>query len=142
MNKKSFEVCFEHKLRSADRVLTQYYNECLAPEGIRATQLSVLRALNTVGSATASQLINVLVLEQTSLSRLLKPLIRDGFIQALSSGVDGREKLLSLTPEGQPLHDRGMKHWTQAQQRLREHLGAPSAAELIALCDRVIAIKQ
>lgn len=141
MDKQFEEICFSLKLRSADRVLTQYYNECLAPEGIRATQFAVIRALKALKESNANQLIDILVLEQASLSRLLKLLVRDGLVKELP-GVDGREKRISLTTEGELLYGRASKRWQVAQKQLQKHLGSNHSAELLELCDRVIAFKK
>lgn len=135
------QICFSLKLRSADRVLTQFYNECLAPEGIRATQFAVIRALKMMNEANANQLIDILVLEQASLSRLLKLLVRDDLVKELP-GIDGREKRLSLSPEGDALYGRAIKRWEVAQKQLQKHLGSNHATELLELCDRVIAFKK
>ena len=90
MESKKSEICLAHALRRADRVVSQLYNEHLAPLGIRATQFSVLRALDISGTTTASVIQDMLVMEQTTVSRALKPLIRDGYI-SVTEGATKRE---------------------------------------------------
>jgi len=63
------EICLAHCLRSADRVISQLYNESLAPLGLRITQFSLVRALHLLGGCTATRLREVLVLEQATVSR-------------------------------------------------------------------------
>ena len=73
MKSKKSEQCLAHAIRRADRVVSQLYNEYLAPLGIRVTQFSILRALDTLGTTTASQIQDVLVMDQTTVSTDLTP---------------------------------------------------------------------
>jgi len=60
---KKPNIYLAHTLRKADRVVTQLYNEYLAPLDIRVTQLSVLKPLHVLGSTTALQIQEALVME-------------------------------------------------------------------------------
>ena len=137
---KQPEICLAHSIRRADRVLTQLYNEYLAPLGIRITQFSVLRALHYLDSTTATQIQEVLVLEQATVSRTLKPLIRDGYIR-VAEGSSKREKILSLTTEGKTLYNQALKPWHEAQIALKKKLGSGIDETLIDLSERIVAIK-
>ena len=141
MNMKKSEICLSHSLRRADRVVSQLYNEYLAPLGIRITQFSVLRALHFLGSTTASRIQEVLVMDQTTVSRTLKPLIRDGYI-AVAEGATKREKALSLSPEGEELYNRALGPWKNAQKMLKQKLGRGNDALLIELSRQIVAIKR
>ncbi len=136
-----YELCLAHALRRADRVISQLYNEHLAPLGLRVTQFSVLRALDLMGKTTAAQLREALVLEQATISRALKPLIRDGYIQ-VEPGVDGREKQLSLSKQGKQLYNKALVPWQQAQEKLQAKLGKQSAKDLINLSNLIVETKQ
>ena len=140
MDSKNSEMCLAHAIRRADRVVSQLYNEHLAPLGIRVTQYSVLRALDMLGSTTASQIQQLLVMDQTTVSRALKPLIRDGYISVVE-GATKREKALSLSPAGKKLYQRALGPWNEAQKAFRKKLKKGQDDLLIELSQQVVSMK-
>jgi len=138
--KHQFEPCFALNIRQADRVISQIYSEYLSPLRLKSTQFTVLRALHIMGSTTAKQLQEALVMEQATVSRALKPLIRDGYIFS-SEGSDKREKVLSLSKEGQALFKQGEALWSQAQAHLREQLGGDFQEKLLTLSKQIVSLK-
>lgn len=140
MTLKKSDICLAHSLRRADRVVTQLYNEYLAPLDIRSTQFSVLKALHTIGCTTASQIQEALVMEQATISRALKPLVRDGYI-AVGEGANKREKALSLTPQGKKLYQQALGPWNEAQKQLRKIIGQGQDDLLIELSRQIVSIK-
>ena len=141
MELKKSEICLGHSLRRADRVMSQLYNEYLAPVGLRITQFSVLRAISMLGNGiTASQIQEGLVMDQTTVSRALKPLIRDGYIE-VTQGVNKREKLLKLTDSGKELYTQALVPWKKAQKAFKQKLGATQTDNLIELSRQVVALK-
>jgi MarR family transcriptional regulator for hemolysin len=140
MEAKKSEICLAHALRRADRVVSQLYNEHLAPLGLRVTQFSILRALDIMGNTTASQVQEMLVMDQTTVSRALKPLIRDGYI-SVAEGATKREKSLSLSTEGKKLYQRALVPWNEAQKSFRKKLGKGQDDHLIALSNQVVSTK-
>ncbi|MEO0443502.1 MAG: MarR family transcriptional regulator [Pseudomonadota bacterium] len=133
---KKSDICLAHSLRSADRVVSQHYNEYLAPLGVRNTQFSILRMLHKVGTTTATHIQDALVLDQTTVSRAVKLLIRDGHV-IVGQGQTKREKALSLTKEGEKLYQQALGPWQQAQKSLRKKLG-PGKDELLIELSRLI----
>ena len=140
MESKKSDICLAHALRRADRVVSQLYNEHLAPLGIRVTQFSVLRALDIQGTTTASQVQELLVMDQTTVSRALKPLIRDGYI-SVAEGATKREKSLSLSAKGKKLYDQACGPWNEAQKAFRKKLAKGQDDLLIELSSQVVAMK-
>ena len=138
--KENIETCLAQRLRRADRVLSQFYNEYLASVGLKVTQFSLLRALDIIGKTTASELQEKLIMEQATVSRGIKPLIRDGYIQ-VAEGSNKREKALSLTPAGKTLFKQALIPWQQAQNAFKQHLGDGGDLELIELSQRIVAVK-
>lgn len=135
-----YQACLALSIRKADRVISQIYSDYLSPLGLKSTQFTVLRALHILGSTTAKQLREALVMEQATVSRALKPLIRDAYIVA-SEGEDKREKLLALSKEGQALYKEGEKLWLQAQTFLKNELGTGSEEALLSLSEKIVTLK-
>lgn len=109
-------------LRKASRFITSLYDEYLRPVGLRATQLSVLMALEQAGSVTITSLSEILLMDRTTLPRDLKPLERQGWV-SITEGEDRRKRFIALTPEGRELLKRTLPLWEQAQIRIRDYMG-------------------
>lgn len=140
MNQKNPNICLAHTLRRADRVVSQLYNEYLAPVGLRVTQFTILRTLALTGTTTASQIRTTLVMDQTTVSRALKPLIRDGYI-TVGEGATRREKALSLSAQGKKLYEKALVPWGEAQEMLRKKLAGGQEDILIQLSREIVAMK-
>ena len=140
MKKTEIEPCFGYSIRRANRVISQIYNEHFASIGLRGTQFTMLRALHYMGTTTAAQLREALVLEQTTVSRALQPLIRDGYIVA-SEGETKREKNLSLTREGETLYQQALVPWQAAQQQVKKVLSTTQQENLLRLNKKIVGMK-
>lgn len=139
MNK--LDRCLNLELRKANRVLSQIYDSYMAKCGLKTSQFSILRAVNFLKNTTNRQLQDVLVLDQTTLSRGLKPLIRDGYI-AVKEGVDRRQKELLLTKEGKALFSEAEALWLDAQRYVESCLGDDTKQQLISLSKSIVKLKQ
>ena len=60
-------------LRQAARHVTQFYDQCLAPAGLRSTQYSILSRLARSGPMTINLLAADLVMDRTTLGRNIRP---------------------------------------------------------------------
>jgi DNA-binding MarR family transcriptional regulator len=114
--------CACANLRRAARAVTRLYNGKLQPDGIEITQFTLLMTLDRTGEITQGRLGEILALDSTSLTRMLKLLEKRGWIKA-RVGADRRHRLLRLTPSGQGKLARSLPRWEQAQKRLQQSLG-------------------
>ena len=133
-------TCMNLSYRKAARVITQIYDSELAEVGLKCGQFSILRAVLKMRQTTNVELQEVLVLEQTTLTRGLGPLIRDGFIKS-EPGEDKRQKLLSLTPKGKKLYDKADVKWQQAQDSVISKLGSKTAEKILKMNQKLVALK-
>src|SRR5207342_2967570 len=88
--------CLCNALRQADRAVSRLYDEELRGVGLRTTQYSLLRWLRHAGEVRQRDLGALTSLDETTLTRNLRPLIDAGWV-AIRPGEDRREKLVSLT---------------------------------------------
>ncbi|WP_288129553.1 MarR family transcriptional regulator [Microbulbifer sp.] len=139
--KPQVEPCLALHLRKANRVLTQLYDHDMAVHGIKITQFAILRAIHFLGETTNRGLQDVLVLDQTTLSRNLKPLLRDGYLETLP-GADRREKRLQLSSSGRRLYQQACKSWARTQGALKSLLGNELTDQLLAVGEAVVALKE
>lgn len=112
--------CFN--LRKTTRVITQFYDHCLSPAGIRITQFSLLVSMAAEPTQTLTQLATNLVMDRTTLTRNLKPLEKAGLIQSISA-KDRRSKAYALTEKGQEALRIGIPLWHNAQKKVTDLLG-------------------
>lgn len=130
--------CLCASLRRAARAVTQVYDRALRPVGLRATQLTLLQALERGEGITPSRLGMQLAIDATTLSRTLRPLQRRGWI-ASASATDRRERRLHLTPAGRRQLARVQKQWDGVQARLRKRLGRGEWRRIMAALEHVTA---
>jgi DNA-binding MarR family transcriptional regulator len=117
-------------LRQADRHVTQFYDQCLAPSGLRVTQFSILARLKRSGPLTINALARELVMDRTTLGRTMLPLERDGLLRIQDGAQDRRRKELHLTMEGSERFRAAVRLWREAQVRFETAFGHERAAKL------------
>jgi len=119
-------------LRQAARHVSQFYDQALAPFGLRATQFSILGRLQKSGPWTIQALAARLVMDRTTLGRTIRPLERDGLVAMEIDASDRRVRALRITPAGQKLFAEATAGWEAAQARFEEAMGEAEAAALRA----------
>jgi DNA-binding MarR family transcriptional regulator len=134
-----FQECNCLAIRQAARHVTQFYDQVLAPTGLRATQLSILSRLRSAGPMTINELAAMLVMDRTTLGRNILPLQRDGLIEVAPSATDRRRHELRLTELGAERHRAGWARWVEAQKRFSSVFGDERAAALRGLLREVSA---
>lgn len=115
--------CVGFNTRRATRLVTQYYDNALAPAGLRSTQYSLLSLLAMIGKAPMHEVAFVLAMDRTTLTRNLNPLLKKGWVK-ISVGDDRRARPLQITSKGLAVLDKALPYWEQAQARIVDALGA------------------
>ena len=110
--------CLCNALRQATRAVSRLYDEELREVGLRTTQYSLLRWLRHAGEVRQRDLGALTYLDETTLTRNLRPLIDAGWV-AIRPGRDRREKLVRLTDAGAAKLREARPAWERAQERLR-----------------------
>src|ERR1700758_5379885 len=93
-NLPRLEECTCLAVRQAARHVTQFYDQHLAPAGLRTTQFSILAKLKRHGPMTINALADQMVMDRTTLGRNILPLERDGLITIAPGDRDRRSKEL------------------------------------------------
>ena len=107
-------TCTCLNLRKASRAVTQRYDDALLPCGVRSTQLPVLITLALTSTTTVTSLSQELLMDRTSLARLLKPLEAHGYIH-VQPGDDRRTREVSLNVHGWDTVKIAIPLWESAQ---------------------------
>jgi DNA-binding MarR family transcriptional regulator len=118
------KTCACYNLRRTSRAVSQVFDAYFDQIGLKTTQFTVLAALSyeSKGRPTVTHLASALVLEQSSLSRNLAVLERQGLL-VLEPGEDKRERIVTLTRTGRALLARGYPVWQEAQAAVAGVLG-------------------
>src|SRR2546427_8180208 len=120
--------CVCDTLRMASRAVTQLYDDGLRPSGLRVTQFNILAMIARMGEANLRQLEGTLAIDQTTLTRSLNLLERDGVIER-ASHPDGRIKAMRLTSKGRRALEVARPLWAQAQPKVLRELGTKAWAD-------------
>ena len=121
--------CACGNLRRAARAVTRLYNRELLSDGIEITQFALMMTLSQVGEISQGELGEILALDSTSLTRMLKLLKDHGWVQA-KEGDDRRFRLFRLTKAGREKFQQCVPHWKHAEEQLRAALGEKTMREL------------
>lgn len=123
-------ACICLNLRKASRAITQMYDEALRPSGLRSTQLPVVVALVSTGPTTVNKLADDLVMDRTSLSRLLQIMVARGLVK-MEPGEDRRTRELSITPRGMESVAAAIPMWDRVQDEVLGRFGQSRWKDLI-----------
>lgn len=114
--------CLCLQVRKTARKITQWYDECLQPSGLRSTQFNLLVAIALAQAVPLTRLAEVLVLDRTTLARNLKPLESQGLV-VIEPGEDKRVHLIRATERGHQLLEQSLPYWRKAQDEVLARLG-------------------
>jgi DNA-binding MarR family transcriptional regulator len=128
-------------LRQATRALTQRYDAAFAGTGIRSTQFNLLVALAQAPSVPLSRLAKAMVMDRTTLTRNLAPLVRRGLV-AESGAQDKRVRSYALTSRGKQLLARALPDWNAAQSQILGALTDKDAEHLRRILRTVVTAAQ
>src|SRR5438445_13151230 len=131
-HKPAATPCLCNALRQASRAVSRLYDEELRGVGLRTTQYSLLRYLSHFGKVRQRDLGGLTSLDETTLTRNLRPLIDSGWV-AVDAGEDRREKLVRLTSAGTAKLVKALPAWERAQERMRSRLAKTNWSNLLAL---------
>jgi DNA-binding MarR family transcriptional regulator len=125
-------------LRKAARRVSQIYDEHLAPFGLTITQYGLLAHLAAFDGINIGALAEKLIMDPTTLSRNLRPLIERGFVTARADARDRRTRNLHLTRQGRTALEKARPGWLAAQQQIETRIGSEQRLNLVHSVDHVL----
>jgi DNA-binding MarR family transcriptional regulator len=132
-------ACACANLRKAARAVTQLFDGVLAPSGLKATQFTLLVTSRLMGETTVGELAATMAMDRTTLSRNLKPLVREGLLE-VRPGEDGRTRLVRVTPEGERALVDAYPLWQRAQEAVVTALGSDRYEALLGDTARTVSL--
>lgn len=121
-SEKLLANCVCTHMRTSSRLVTRVYDAFLRDTGLKASQLSVLAAIDCSQTVSIAELSKRLVMDRTTLSRNLKPLLA---AQLVELGEEGwrRSKFVRITTAGQQRLAAAIPLWERAQDDILGRFG-------------------
>lgn len=127
------------KLRQLNRRVTAHYDAIVGAAGLKNTQYTLLSHVVLLGPIRPSDLAARMVLDASTLTRNLQPLVALGLL-VIEPGADGRSRLVRATEAGVAKRSEMQRLWKQAQLALNARLGEARAAKLHEMLDECLAL--
>jgi DNA-binding MarR family transcriptional regulator len=127
--------CSNAKLRQLTRRVSQHYDHEMGKIGLKTTQYSLLSQVMHRGPIRPGDLAKAMVLDASTLTRNLKPLVAAGWL-LVGAGIDDRSHLVAMTQAGRDKRAEAQRRWKAAQESLNELLGVERVLALHDLIDR------
>ena len=115
-------TCVNGKLRRLHRLINSAYMAQLKPFGLRGSMLSILFIIGKRRKVHQKTLAELLVLDQSTMSRDLKKLVDKGWVRK-HKGSDQRFSELELTNEGYALLEEVVPVWEKMHHQMQDILG-------------------
>jgi DNA-binding MarR family transcriptional regulator len=132
--------CLLSRARILNRVLTGIYDDELRAFGLKATQLNLLVVVARVGPVRRIDIGKRLHLDPSTLTRNLKIMLTNDWIEEIIDGEDGRGSPLQVTAKGRDLLHQIVPSWRKAQDRTQRLIGDNGATLLRKLAANMIGL--
>ena len=129
--------CLCATVRRAARLLNRRYEEALRPAGVSPSQFELMMTLRTAGPVDQAKLAQFIEIDQTTLSRNLKLLLAERWIEATTNTRDARRRTYRLTKLGLAVLAEAQRYWRQAHEETERLLGGP-ISELAPALTRIL----
>ena len=115
-------TCAALNFRRTARAVTRLYDLALAPSGIRATQMAILTAVAKFQPVPMSRIGEILVLDQTTLTRSLRRLQKQGLLDVSARSAQ-RQRFVTLTDPGVKALALAVPLWRAVQAKFLSDMG-------------------
>ena len=103
--------CVVQNMRRASRLISRRYEEALRPVNLTSSQYTILQSLSGREGIPHGLMAEILGFEQTTLSRLLRPLESRNLLKAVPNPKDRRQRLIAITTQGEALFREAKTIW-------------------------------
>lgn len=124
------EACAGWNSRLAARRISQFLDREIAGCGLTTAQLGLLAQIASVADDTLGNLARRTGLDQSTLSRNLRTLEKEGLVEITLVPTDQRRRSAWLTETGARRLEAAIPVWRAAQEKLERHISAELARAL------------
>ena len=128
--------CNCYALRQASRRVSQFYDQLLAPSGLRATQYMLLVEVEKLGPMSLLPLAKHMIMDRATIGHSIRPLEANGYLR-LTVGEDRRSREVSLTKTGRKVLAGAKPLWRRAHAIFEAEIGQQESAKLRTMLRRV-----
>ena len=114
--------CVLRHVTRTSRLAVSAFDAALRPVGLTSHQFTLLMVLARNGAMSVNRLAEAVGMHATTTPRLITPLAKDGLVR-VESGLDRRERLISITGKGNQKLLRAYPRWAALQRGILGHLG-------------------
>ena len=107
------------RTRRLSRAVTEIYDDKLRPFGVSAVQFSLLEIIGRMEPVTRAAIARKQDLDKSTLTRDLKSIFSEGWIEEVSDHADGRSRPIALTKAGKQLLVDAESAWRSAQNEVK-----------------------
>ena len=129
--------CLMGRTRYLSRVLTGIYDEEVRPFGVQATQVTLLATVAAYGPVRRRDLGHWLQFDSSTLTRNLRVMLDNKWLEEVVDGKDGRGLPLQVTEAGADLLHTLGPAWHRAQRRALDMVGGEGRTAILGLYDKV-----
>ena len=119
------DTCLCLHAQRAARAIARRFDAALKPAGITSGQFSLLMSLNRPEPPNLASVAALLGMDRTTLTANLKPLVRQRLVKTAADPMDGRARLLRLTPAGREVLAKAAPIWRQVHAAIEAVLSDP-----------------
>jgi DNA-binding MarR family transcriptional regulator len=121
------DSCLCLAAQRAARRLGRRFDRALQPVGLTNGQYSALMFIAGKSSQSVVELGELLAMDRTSVTALLKPLRRRELIEIGEGAVDRRRRCVTITPSGRLALEQALTIWRREHAALEDSLPADAA---------------
>jgi DNA-binding MarR family transcriptional regulator len=107
------------RTRRLSRVVTEIYDVKLRPFGVSAVQFSLLEMIGRMEPTTRAAIARGQELDKSTLTRDLKSIFSEGWVEEVRERANGRSKPIALTKAGRQLLRDAEPAWLAAQNEVK-----------------------
>lgn len=127
----ALETCVGLNARAAARHVTEFIEARLAKGGMSLSRFSLLAQIATQNDDSLTALAERTGIDQSTLSRNIKVLERDGLVEVAIFSPDQRRRAIWLTERGARALEAAIPLWREAQDELADHIDSKRVARLL-----------
>lgn len=122
--------CLGFTARMLSRVITGVYDDALSEVGLKVSQFSVLNAIANSADTRPAELVKLLAMDESTLSRNVARMCARGWLRLEPGGDDRRSHQITVTEKGMTLLRGSYRAWQKAQNQVSERLGPEGVTAL------------
>ncbi|WP_428376219.1 MarR family winged helix-turn-helix transcriptional regulator [Lichenicoccus sp.] len=131
--------CLLARSRLIARVISSIHDQELRPFGVNSSQFSLLIVMHKLGPSSRADVARYYHQDRSTLTRNLKIMIKEGWIEEDRAAIKGRARPLLLSATGIDLLLRVKPAWERGQRQAKSILGTGGTDIIMEVADRILA---